>query len=430
MERSSFESQGSVAAEALGLRFARVRLTFGMCTTLMLVLSWPLWLDCPEFPRVPFVRGIPAPQVWASWIGFGLLLSAVAASAVGLFWRPLLGIGLVFLVFLIVQDQHRFQPWVYQYLMTGLAFATVSRAKALGLARVFIVALYAHSGLSKLDVSFCRELGITFLETAVRPLGLEPAHWPTAVRTSVILAMPATELAIAVGLCFPKTRRVALAGAIALHVALLGILGVWGLGHSAIVLVWNMSLIVEDLLLFGSVAPTLVEVSEPSTRLGGLITWAFLTVVLMPFGERWGLWDSWPSFALYASHTERTDVLVHADDLDTLPRTLARHVLIEGSGPWRRLDLTGWSRAVRGVPVYPQCRAAIGIAEALGANNTGRHLIGVILWSRADRWTGRRSRSECWGLDAIRRQGDRYRLNAHPAPWHPSRVGSEPVKIP
>jgi hypothetical protein len=41
-------------------------------------------------------------------------------------------------------------------------------------------------------------------------------------------------------------------------------------------------------------------------------------------------------------------------------------------------------------------------------------LIRVISRSRADRWTGRRSEVECLGLGAVREQGDRYWLNAHP----------------
>jgi hypothetical protein len=421
MEPSSRESQAPPTAEELGRSFARVRLALGVCTLAMLILSWPLWVDTPEFPRVPFVPRIPELHGPASWVAYGLLLAAVAASAAGFAWRLLLGLSIVLLVALVAQDQHRFQPWVYQYLMTGLALATCSRAKALGLARLFIVALYAHSGLSKLDVSFCRELGNTFLETSVRPLGLVPAHWPLALRTGAILAMPAAELLIAIGLCFPQTRRAALVGAIGLHAALIGVLGPWGLGHSTIVLVWNASLVVEDVLLFGSIARDPVPGAERETLLSGLTTWAFLLATLLPFGERWGIWDTWPSFALYASHPEKTEVLVHEDDLAILPAAVARYVATGGSGPWRRLNLTNWSRAVRGVPVYPQARAGTGLAEALAAQTSGRQPIGLIVWSRADRWTGRRTRLECWGLGAIRRRGDSYRLNAHPAPWRPAR---------
>ncbi len=63
--------------------------------------------------------------------------------------------------------------------------------------------------------------------------------------------MPAFEMAVSLLLIFRKTRRIGLVGAVAIHAALLAILGPWGLDHSTIVLVWNGALILEDLLLFG-----------------------------------------------------------------------------------------------------------------------------------------------------------------------------------
>jgi hypothetical protein len=237
------------------------------------------------------------------------------------------------------------------------------------------------------------------------------------MRNGAILAMPVWEIAVALGLCFGRSRRWALAGAILMHAALVGILGPWGLGHSVIVLVWNVALACEDLVLFGWVETRATAPAEPDTRFSFVTRWIFLAAVVLPFGERVGIWDSWPSFALYTSHAERTDILVHESDLAILPVEIARHVAKEGPGDWRRLDLTAWSRAVRGVPIYPQGRASNGLGEALAARFEGEHPMVVIQWSRAGLFSGRRSHAECRGLAAIRRQADRYLLNAHPAPW-------------
>ncbi len=89
--------------------------------------------------------------------------------------------------------------------------------------------------------------------------------------------------------------------------------------------------------------------------------------LVLPLGERWGWWDAWPSHALYASHVARTEVFVHEEGSRRLPPEVRRSVALTGPGPWRRLDLTGWSRDVRGVPVYPQDRVGNGLAEALAA---------------------------------------------------------------
>jgi hypothetical protein len=392
---------------------------FALCvgTIVMLGLSWPLWLDPSDFPRVPFVGGLPSIPVLVTWILFGSLLATIGAAAIGVAWRLMLGLSCALLVVLVLQDQYRFQPWVYQFVLTAMALAFLPEGRALGLARLFLVALYLHSGLSKIDASFCREMGATFLETLARPFGAHPALWPSSLRQTIILAMPAGELAVAVGLCFGRARRAALVGALALHSILIGILGPWGLDHSTIVLVWNGLVMVEDVLLFGPVSPDQAAASARESNRGTWTRWVMLAAVLMPFTERWGFWDSWPSFALYASHAERADILLHEDDVGSLPDSIRRHVSTAGQGPWRRLDLTGWSRSVRGVPVYPQARASLGVAEAL----VGRYLLTrppvLFLWGRACLLTGERTLVECRGRDAMRRQGDRYRLNAHPAPW-------------
>jgi hypothetical protein len=139
--------------------------------------------------------------------------------------------------------------------------------------------------------------------------------------------------------------------------------------------------------------------------------------VLLPLGERWGWFDAWPSHALYASHVGRVTVWLHESELSGYPESVRRHVAAgAGQGPWRRLDLTGWSREVRGTPVYPQDRAGVGLAEGLAARYgaRGRGLVRVVVSGPADRWTGARRSVEAVGLVAIHRLGDRYLVNAHP----------------
>lgn len=424
--------------DAAACTLARLRTVLGLATLAMLALSWPLWITTDAFPRVPFAPGIPDLSTPVSWGLYTLLMLAVAAAAAGLAWRTALSVGLSALVFLILQDQHRFQPWAYQFLIGGLLLVSLSPERALRYARWWLAALYFHSGLSKLDVSFCREMGRLFLTTAVRPFGLDPATWPPAWQDAAILAMPAAEIAIAVALVLPRTRRIGLGGAWALHTALLGILGPWGLRHSTIVLVWNVAMMIEAAILCwpestGREAATTGEPARRAPVVGVLTIPLFWLGVLAPLGERSGFLDAWPAHALYASHVERTGVFFHEQDSDQWPPDLRRYLGAENATPWRRFDLTGWSREVRGVPVYPQGRACNGLAEFLAARYRSRLLIQVIQWGRADRWTGQRTWVECVGLEAIRRQGNRYWLNAHPAGGFahaPAASDARPVPVP
>jgi hypothetical protein len=415
-------------------------MVLGLATLVMLGLSWPLWVVGPAFPRVPFVPGLPEPPAAVSRALFAVLLGSVASATAGIAWRGCLGLGLLVLSLLILGDQQRFQAWAYQFLMIALFLATLPPARALALARGWYVATYAYSGLSKLDVSFCRELGRAFLETAVRPLGMDPAAWPAAPRDAAILAMPIGEIALAMALSLPSTRRPGRWGAAGLHGVLIALLGPWpgGMGHSTIVLVWNAAMLAEVWIAFGperalripgnpctvdsgATGSEIVRSGEISAQ-GLLARGVFWVGVLLPLGERWGYCDAWPAHALYASHVERTEVFLHEDELGAYPPEVRRHARAFGPGPWRRLDLSGWSRALRGVPVYPQGRACNGLAEALAARYGDHRLIRVVQWGRADRWTGHRDRVALLGLEEIRRQGTRYRLNAHPAPgFGPSR---------
>jgi hypothetical protein len=402
---------------ALDRIFGRFRAAICGSTLLMVGLSWPLWVDDPDFPRVPFVDGLPEIPAWASRVDFVGIVATLGLATIGFRWRAMIAISLPLLIFAILRDQNRFQPWAYQYALIGLAMACASRAEALRLARWYVFGLYFYSGLSKLDTSFCRELGPTFLATALGPIGLHPMGWPDSARTLACLAMPAFEVAVAWLLIVPRTRRVGLIAAVAQHLALIGILGPWGLGHSTIVLVWNAGLIVEDIILFGR---TTIPVGiETGTRFGALARLTFWSAMILPVGERLGLSDAWPGHALYASHAERSEIFIHEDDVDRYPEAIRRRLGPAGLTPWRRLDLTGWSRDVRGTPIYPSRRVGSGLAEFLEARYSGTQPIRLVQWGRARPWNGARARQESVGLAAIRKWGEGCLLNTHPGPSDP-----------
>ena len=397
---------------ALDRMFGHFRSALFGATLLMVGISWPLWVDDPDFPRVPFVAGLPDLPRWSSWLLLAAIGATLGMATVGRAWRPMLRVNLPLLIFAILQDQNRFQPWAYQYAVIGLGMATLPGARALRMARWYVVGLYYYSGLSKLDASFCAELGPTFLSAALRPFGLDPSAWSGAARALACLAMPAFEIAVATLLLFEPTRRVGLVGAVAQHLALILVLGPWNLAHSTIVLIWNAALIVEDMILFGrSTIPSGLEVEAWPGRF-----WkgAFWVAMILPAGERMGFCDAWPAHALYASHVERSDVYIHEDDVEQFPESIRRWLGPSGASPWRRLDLIAWSRDLRGTPIYPSGRIGNAVAEFLETRHGGVQPVRLVHWGRANPWDARRARDESFGLKAIRQRGGRFLLNAHP----------------
>lgn len=395
-------------------QFARFRAVLALATLAMVVLSWPLWAGGDEFPRVPFVAGWPEPS--------GRLAGALAAILLGALGLVALGRGgrwdwltsVVAATWLILGDQGRLQPWMQQYLSISLAALFARHDLTLTFGRWYVIILYAASGLSKLDAAFVDELGGAFLDTLGHLLGLEPLGWSPPARMAAILAMPLGEVAVAFALATPGLRGWGLAGSAMQHLATIAVLGPWGLNHSAIVLAWNGAFLLENCILFGPNAGP----APPSPAAGRA---AAVAVIVLVMAERWGWVDSWPAHALYASHAERSAVLWPGSDADALPPEVRLRLGPADADGYRRLDLTAWSRARRGVPVYPQNRVACGIAEALATRHppVSGLPVRLLLWDRAG--LGRRPRRgfvECIGPAAIRRRGDRFWINAHPADGH------------
>jgi hypothetical protein len=106
-------------------------------------------------------------------------------------------------------------------------------------------------------------------------------------------------------------------------------LGPWGHDHSAGVLLWNGFFIVQNWLLFpspvhvlapgqwpgGAITRPIPPGDSPGAKTAGAIAWALLAIPLLaPLGEPWGLWDHWPSWAVYAARPAKTTVFIHEDD--------------------------------------------------------------------------------------------------------------------
>ncbi len=382
----------------------------------MVGLSWPLWTGGSAIPRVPFLPGWPGAIPGAAWGLPGALVASLILAAAGVRPRITLGFGLLLIVGLVGGDQSRFQPWIYQQGLVGLALAACRPALALRLGRWYAISIYAYSALSKLDASFLAEPGRTFLDAALARFGTSSVGWPAWARAGAILAMPLGELAVAAALVGPRSRPYGLAGLAALHASLLAILGPWGLGHSPNVLIWNGAMMLEGWFLFGARPVPAPEAPVPPPTLAErATTLVFLAALAWPLGERFGLCDPWPAHALYASHCERADVFLHEDDLGSFGPSIERHAGPPGPTPWRRLDLTAWSRMERGTPIYPGARVAAGIAAALAARSGPSQPVRLVILGRADPFRGLRTREELVGLRAIRAQLDQFRINARAA---------------
>jgi hypothetical protein len=397
-----------------------------------------LWFPSPgEFPQVPLVSWCSGwPRALDDAAAFMMAISLLSLFFIHKAGKISRASSFLFagaLVLGVLLNQHRLQPWALQFGIFLVVMAVFPAWHAVLGLRLIVVSMYLHSGLSKLDASFLATHGEVFMSQIASAFDWNFANAPLVVRRIMVAILPLGEIAIAVGLCVPKTRHVAKWFSVGMHAVLLSVLGPWGLDQQPGVLIWNGFFIVQNLVLF---YPEVVADSDEARKTSAWQSrhsWrmeagsAFvMLVVLLPFLEPFGYYDHWPAWAVYASRPERTRVYVAENRVGELPVKLREFVIDEeppadalerflaGIPAWKRVRIDRWSLEVLNAPLYPQDRFHIGVALALAEEFDLGDELRVEIDSPAHRFTGKRSTMILEGAAAVREHARRFRLNALP----------------
>lgn len=384
--------------------------------------TWKLWIPQAEFPQVPlfgWARSLP-PLV--DRLAFGALLGSLAATA----WNPDSRRGwLTFVTALgmqMVLDQHRLQPWAWQLLLMAIWWSSTSVGQDFNLPAksnagqvanlphvLLTISIYLWSAISKLDADFVASHGQTLIEALFQSIGINAANWPASVKSWLAVLLPVGELLVAIGLCWPRTRRAGLFAATALHIGLILALGPLGLGHRPGVLTWNVTFIGHVWLLFGRrefvVPPLGGGLSPTKNRLKAELRTGLLAFVcLWPITERWGLCDRWLAWSVYVARSERVSVMLTDEGLRRLPES-ARRCIVDGE-----LPLDRWSLVALDVPIYPQLRFQLGVVEWLRRHCGEDNLVEVIV-QHSD---GRRGEVERLAVEQLDARRHEFWVNTRP----------------
>ena len=349
---------------------------------LQILLTFNLWLPVDRsFPMVSLLES--APVVY----GFGgdlLLLLLLVASATILWFLPTSRFGLLGLTFalaaFILEDIARLQPWVWLYASilwllpkpprrrpfgeevsdegrerirrNALYPTEADVAAALLRLRVILAGLYIWSGIWKLNPAFAREVVPRFFEAF--GLGAIPPELPAVAWT-----IPLVEILGGVLLISVRTRRVAAHALIALH--LLIILALIAMDWNAVVIPWNLSMILLLLVCRPS------DRGDSRSRLRptpGLII-SLLLFWLLPSLRIAGLWDAYLSGELYSGNNVEAVFLYHTSDRVNVPPVDPSHLYTRPGTGQEFLSLNGWSMSELNVPMYPEERYALRLAAPL-----------------------------------------------------------------
>ena len=397
----------------------------GLFGLLLVAATWRLWTPQPGFPQVPLLYAAGSLPPAVQW----LVLSGMLAGLVGMLLAPAgrwgrssLWLFALATLVLMLLNQHRLQPWAYQFVLLAVVLASTRPAMAVAVARLFLVSFYFHSAMTKCDYAFLHTLGQQFLAVLLQLMGGSIDDWSSSTRIMLAWLFPIGELLVAAGLSFAPSRRFALAGAVALHVLLLIILGPWGLDHWPGVLLWNAYFIAQDLVLFAGArraqAGDVAEVPGSGDRLRppSFITALMAAGMVLPFLQPWAWFDLWPSWGLYAACSERVALQVHRQQRENLPEELYPFLTepAEADDPWLTLRLDRWSLAALGAPIYPQNRMQLGVAQSVISQSDLGNRARIVRFSLADRWSGERRHDILTGPAQCEAAAGEYWLNARP----------------
>ncbi len=401
---------------------SRLRRWIGLALAVLVGTSWPLWTAATELPQIPWSGLlVSAPR----WIDSALLLLLLVASVAAVLgpsrpeWTRTIGFRLwLVLSGLILLDQHRLQPWAYEFWLLLGVFSLADAPTALRCSRAVVVSVYVWSGVSKIDPGFVAGHGQMLLDGLLQSVGLADAAWNNAQRSLAVSLMPAAELLIALLLVLPRWRRFGLGLSIGLHLVLLLAVGPWGLDHKVGVLLWNVYFIGQNLLLFGASSRTAVDAvpSPIPDRKGDRLAVGFtVAAVLAPLLNPIGYWDHWPSWSVYSAHPAIVRMYVAEADVSRLPESLQPLVLPpEPLQSWRQVPLEQWSFAEREVPPYPQSRWKLALAAAIAEQAGLEEGVRLEVQRRASWWKTDRTIESWTGREAIEQARSGHWINTLP----------------
>lgn len=412
-----------------------LRRVVAVFAVLLIAATWRLWTPQDVFPQVPFLESLCRAPAWLDWMALAGMATGVLLSFVGgpshQAPRAASALFALSLLLSVLLDQHRLQPWAYQFLVISMVLAVSPTDRGLRLLRTFVASIYLWSAVSKIDAAFVESHGQLLLGGLLRSIGLSFDLWSETARRGAAASFPVAELLIGLALLVPRTRSLGVWAAAVMHVLLLLALGPLGLAHKPAVLIWNVYFIGQNLALFrseralGAVPAPTSDVRRPiSDRLATALV---VLVIAAPLLEPWGWFDHWPAWAVYSSRPSIVTVWITDARVGDLPAEVRDHVgPREPLSEWRPLNVDSWSFSTLNCPVYPQERFRLAVAEFL-SERAAADDVRVRVQSSPDRRSGERTMSELQGAAAIRRQCDAFWINtrsrAKRAPDAPQRPG-------
>ena len=351
----------SFFASNVSTRLTALRSVISIALLSGILLSLNLWFPTTRsYPRAPLIIALPqsiVPKV--EYLLSGLLVAALVALVFARRLIKYLIAAIISLILLILLDQTRLQPWVYQYLLLLSVIALRRRQSLdeqssrlnLSILQVIVATLYFWSGAQKLNYSFGHEVLPQLFTQLQNYLPL------TQMQISLLgIGIALVEIFTGCGLLLKQTRKLCVWLALAMHGLVLVLL--IGQGRNHVVWTWNAALMLITIILFWRsetpVWQTLANwrVSNKFSRISLILAAIYAVLPMLSF---WGWWDMYLSGALYSGNTAVAVVRVDRQVYEQLSEMAKRQVFTTKSGE-QMLPVFEWSMIELNVPPYPEPR--------------------------------------------------------------------------
>ena len=384
---------------------------------ILLLTTIKLWLPQNAFPQVPLSDlGLLCP-VWMQTLAVLALFSGLILTLPVKRFERYQIVGMLTYIasmaFLFLTDQHRLQPWAYQFFLIGIVLVTCESARAIELVRLLVISIYVYSAISKIDFQFYHTTGKDLIGTILGFVGLDINSFVEPMKTYLISVLPVTEFVAAGLLCFSRTRKAGIWVASLMHFGLFVVLGPFGLGHMPAVLVWNLAFVVLLIALFKMEVPLRRRARSGDAQVSMIGTVVIMIAVALPVTESLGRCDHWIAWGLYSPRNSRVVFEVHDRYLANLPAeiTYFKH---SSEGGFVTLDLDAWSLSQLWAPNYPQARFQLGLARYLVEKYDLQDGFRMYVLEMSNRMNGSRDSIQIATFDRLKNVAKRYSVNSMP----------------
>jgi hypothetical protein len=304
-------------------------------------VTWRRWTPYRAYPAVPYI-----PWLHPSAVSVGVLVLAcvgLLASLWNRFRKPGLVVFSLCAAFLILEDQSRFQTYIYIGLFAALC-VLVDRLDCFRLALIFV---YFWAGFHKLNAEYLtRVFPWVFFTPRITHWLSHLGHWRLMAVVSAL-----AELGIAPLLFWRRSRRWGIYLAVSMHLLILVLIGPLGMNFVPNVWAFNVAMAAWAVVLFWNL-------NEPIRLTPVRDVMQSVTIVLfglLPILNSFSLWDDYLSFHHFSGATMNAYLEIPQGEQAKLPRS-AQDAMVGD-----RLYFYEWSMKETNTDAYPAERVYRGI---------------------------------------------------------------------